>query len=95
MQHSASCERLNGTATPTACFLPLCGKGNVNDAKEDARQAGGYIQIAKCPDYRGVKIPSTGLKRAAVRFSNLTHHPQRFKQTRPHASHLIQLSLCK
>lgn len=78
-------------------FLPLCGKANVNDPKEDARQAGGYIQIAKYPDYRGVKIPSTGLglQRVAMRFSNLTHHPQRFKQTRRHASHLIQLSLCK
>lgn len=79
VQHNTSFKRLNGISTPTACFSPLCGKGNVNDPKKDSKQAAGCIQIAKYPEYRGVKIPSTRLQR--VRFSNLTHHPQMFKQT--------------
>lgn len=62
MQYNTSCKRLNEISTPTDCFLPLCGKGNVNDPKEDVKQAVGHMQIAKYPEYKGVKIPSTRLQ---------------------------------
>lgn len=91
---SASRKGLNETATPTGCSLPLCGKGNVNEPKEDGEQAAGYIQTAKDPEYGGVRIPGTGLQTVVIRFSNLTHHPQRFKQTNS-ARHLIQLCSCE
>lgn len=55
-------QELNEISTPTDCSLPLCGKGNVNDPKEDVEQAVGYIQIQIHPEYGGVKIPSTGLQ---------------------------------
>lgn len=93
-QRNASGTGLNETAAPTGCSVPLCGKGNVNEPKEDVEQAAGYIQTTKDPEYGAVRIPSTGLQTVVIRFSNLTCHPQRFKQTN-NARHFIQLSSCE
>lgn len=86
-----SCKMLNEISTLTAHFLSLCGKANVNEHKDHVNQTVVYLQIA---NYPGVQIPSTTPYRQLWWGSLDLHYPLRFKQTRPHARHLIQISSC-
>lgn len=90
VQYNTSCKMLNEISTPTAYFLSLCGKGNVNEHKDHVNQTAVYLQIASYP---GVQIPSaTPYRQLWWGSLDLKRYPPRFKQTRPHARHLIQIS---